>query len=59
MDVSGRILANLDAGHHAGMTKLCIFMFGRQAQARESLRDEEVFRRMSNVDFFPISCSQI
>jgi hypothetical protein len=27
MDVSGRILANLDAGNPAGMTMICIFMF--------------------------------
>jgi hypothetical protein len=28
IDVSGGILANLmDAGNHAGMTKICIFMF--------------------------------
>ena len=31
MDVSGGILAHLDAGHHTGMAKICIFIICERA----------------------------
>jgi hypothetical protein len=34
---------------HAGMTKICIFMFCGRAYDHELLRGGEVFRRMLNV----------
>src|SRR5262245_43173046 len=38
MDVSESIPANLMPAIHAGMTKICVFMFCRRAQAHGSVR---------------------